>query len=56
LLPVLKNQKGVTIQDGVENDFDFLAWQHCFYFILALEIQHIKKSEHFIDRLCYNKI
>jgi hypothetical protein len=47
----LKNLNGDFIQDGDHDisfsynkpPFCFLAWQHCFYFIIALELQHIKK-------------
>jgi hypothetical protein len=28
---------------GLSRHFEFLAWQHCFYFFIALELQHIKK-------------
>jgi hypothetical protein len=35
---------------------NFVAWQHWFYFIIALELHHIKKLEHFIQRFRYQKI
>jgi hypothetical protein len=28
---------------GLSRHFDLLVWQHCLYFILASELQHIKK-------------
>jgi hypothetical protein len=41
---------------GLSRHFDFLAWQKCYYFYIALELQHIKKLKHFIQQLLYNKI
>jgi hypothetical protein len=38
----------------ISRHFDFVALQHLFYFIIALELQ--QKWEHFIQRLLYNKI
>jgi hypothetical protein len=53
IIAKLKNKNGGLIQDGDENiffifhiisrHFDFLSWQQCFYFYIALELQHIKK-------------
>jgi hypothetical protein len=45
------NKNKNVIQDGdetffifhISRHFDFLAWQQCFYFYLAFELQHIKK-------------
>jgi hypothetical protein len=40
----LKNQNNSLIQDGdeiISRHFDFLAWQHCFYFDVSLELQDI---------------
>jgi hypothetical protein len=28
---------------GLSRHLNFLAWQQCFYFYIALELQHIKK-------------
>jgi hypothetical protein len=48
----LKNQNGGLIQDGDNNffflhiinrHFNFVAWQHWYYFIIASELQHVKK-------------
>jgi hypothetical protein len=57
-----KIENGGLIQDGDFffflnfRHFNFVAWQNRIYFIIALELQHIKKGEHFIQRLCHNKI
>jgi hypothetical protein len=37
----VKNKKCVRL--GLSRHFDFLAWQQCFQFYIALELQHIKK-------------
>jgi hypothetical protein len=48
----LNNQNGDLIQDGdgfffifhiISRHFDFLAWQQCSYFYIALELEHINK-------------
>jgi hypothetical protein len=39
----VKNKKCVRRRLGLGRHFDFLAWQQCFYFYIALELQHIKK-------------
>jgi hypothetical protein len=39
----VKNKKCFRRHSGLSRHFDFLAWQQCFYFIIALELQHIKK-------------
>jgi hypothetical protein len=49
----VKNKKMFSSPLGLSRHFDFFAWQQCFYFYIALELQHIKG--HFIQRLCYNK-
>jgi hypothetical protein len=51
----VKNKQCFCHHLGLNRHFDFLAWQKCFYYI-ALEVQDIKKREHFIQRLFYNKI
>jgi hypothetical protein len=52
----VKNKKCFRRHLELSRHFDFLARQHCFYFCISLELQHIKNGEHFIKRLCYNKI
>jgi hypothetical protein len=47
----VKNIKNFRCHLGLSRHFDFLAWQQCFCFYIALELQHIKKCEHFIKRL-----
>jgi hypothetical protein len=39
-----KNQNGGFRRHlGLSGHFDFIAWQHCFYFYIPLELQHIIK-------------
>jgi predicted N-acyltransferase len=39
----VKNKKCCGRHLGFCRHFDFLAWQQCFYFYIASELQHIKK-------------
>jgi predicted N-acyltransferase len=39
----VKNKIKIRRHLGSSHHFDFLAWQQCFYFNIALELQHIKK-------------
>jgi hypothetical protein len=39
----VKHKKYFRRHLGLSRHFDFLAWKQCFYFYIALELQHIKK-------------
>jgi hypothetical protein len=39
----VKNEKCFRRHLGLSRHFDFSACQQCFYFFIALELQHIKK-------------
>jgi hypothetical protein len=38
----VKNKKSFRRHLGLSRHFVFLAWQLCFYFYIALELQYIK--------------
>jgi hypothetical protein len=39
----VKNKKINRRHLGLSRHIDFSAWQPCFYFYIALKLQHIKK-------------